>query len=177
MREHVEIEVAVDVIGRVAVGVRLGAAGWGVFVPIENHWCQAGASRRGLKQPCGCCVVFGARLDRDAVDLAVGDRLVHFAEQAAHRGVAVGRRTRLNIAPLHANEHAGDRRVRPYVNEFMTPLPKGMSGIFVISENGDGFIEQTTPCVAPYMEKATRPVDSVLWYLCGTGDSDSTSPN
>ena len=64
-----------------------------------------------------------------------------------------------------------------YVNEFMTPLPKGMSGIFVISENGEGFIEQTTPCVAPYMEKATRTVDSILWYLCGTGDSDPTSPN
>ena len=36
-----------------------------------------------------------------------------------------------------------------YVNELMTPLPKGMSGIFVISENQGGFIEQTTPCVEP----------------------------
>ena len=63
-----------------------------------------------------------------------------------------------------------------YVNEFMTPLPKGMSGIFVISENQEGFIEQTTPCVAPYEVKATRTVDATLWYLCGTTDSDPTSP-
>jgi hypothetical protein len=50
-----------------------------------------------------------------------------------------------------------------------------MSGIFVISENGEGFIEQTTPCVEPYMEKATRPVDSM--YLCSTGGSDPRSRN
>ena len=53
-----------------------------------------------------------------------------------------------------------------YVNELMTPLPIGMSGIFVISENQSGFVEQTTACVAPYEEKATRTVDSVDWYLC-----------
>ena len=64
-----------------------------------------------------------------------------------------------------------------YVNELMTPLPKGMSGIFVISENQEGFIEQTTPCVAPYEVKATRTVDATLWYLCGTTDADPTSPN
>lgn len=53
-----------------------------------------------------------------------------------------------------------------YVNEFMTPLPKGMSGIFVISENQGGFVEQTTPCAAPSREAATRTVDATLQYLC-----------
>src|SRR5262245_31085323 len=62
-----------------------------------------------------------------------------------------------------------------YVNELMTPLPKGMSGIFVISENTGGFIEQTTPCVAPSQEAATKKVDNTLWYLC-TSDPSSTSP-
>jgi hypothetical protein len=63
-----------------------------------------------------------------------------------------------------------------YVNEFMTPLPKGMSGIFVISETGGGFLEQTTPCVAGSGEKARRTVDGTLWYLCTT-DPSPTAPN
>ena len=54
---------------------------------------------------------------------------------------------------------------------------EGMSGLFVISENGEGFIEQTTPCVAPYMEKARRTVDFPTRYLCSTGGSDPTSRN
>jgi hypothetical protein len=63
-----------------------------------------------------------------------------------------------------------------YVNEFMTPLPKGMSGIFVISENQGGFIEQTTPCAAQSETKATRTVNRTLWYLCTT-DPSPTAPN
>jgi hypothetical protein len=63
-----------------------------------------------------------------------------------------------------------------YVNEFMTPLPKGMSGIFVISENQGGFWEQTTPCVAPSEVKATRSVAGTLWYLCTT-DPSPTAPD
>lgn len=53
-----------------------------------------------------------------------------------------------------------------YVNELMTPLPKGMSGIFVISETQGGLLEQTTACVAPHEEMTTRTVDGVFWYLC-----------
>jgi hypothetical protein len=63
-----------------------------------------------------------------------------------------------------------------YVNEFMTPLPKGMSGIFVISETQGGFVEQTTPCVNPSETRATRTVDGTLWYLCTT-DPSPTAPN
>jgi hypothetical protein len=55
-----------------------------------------------------------------------------------------------------------------YVNEFMTPLPKGMSGIFVISENQGGFSEQTTPCAAPSEIAATRTVAGEQQYLCTT---------
>lgn len=61
-----------------------------------------------------------------------------------------------------------------YVNEFMMPLPKGMSGVFVISENQGGFVEQTTPCMPPYEEKATRTVDATLRYVC-TDPSPSSS--
>lgn len=64
-----------------------------------------------------------------------------------------------------------------YVNEFMTPLPKGMSGIFVISENQGGFIEQIDPCAQGSVEKATRTVDGVLWYLCTTNPSSAADPN
>ena len=53
-----------------------------------------------------------------------------------------------------------------YVNELMTPLPKGMSGIFVISQNQGGLAEQTTPCRPPSEEVATRTVDTTLQYLC-----------
>jgi len=63
-----------------------------------------------------------------------------------------------------------------YVNEFMTPLPKGMSGIFVISENEGGFVEQTTPCVAPSEMRATRTVAGQQQYLCTT-DPSRTAPN
>jgi hypothetical protein len=63
-----------------------------------------------------------------------------------------------------------------YVNEFMTPLPKGMSGIFVISETEGGLVEQTSPCVAQSETKATRTVDGTLWYLCTT-DSSPTAPH
>ena len=64
-----------------------------------------------------------------------------------------------------------------YVNEFMTPLPKGMSGIFVISEN-QGRLHRADHAVrGAVQEKATRTVDATLWYLCGTSDPDPTSPN
>ena len=53
-----------------------------------------------------------------------------------------------------------------YVNELMTPLPKGMSGIFVISQNQGGFAEQTKPCEYPSEQVATRSVDAKLQYLC-----------
>ena len=61
-----------------------------------------------------------------------------------------------------------------YLNEFMTPLPKGMSGIFVISENQGGLVEQTAPCVAPSEGKATRTTSRVICGLpppCNSADT------
>lgn len=63
-----------------------------------------------------------------------------------------------------------------YANELMTPLPKGMSGMFVISENQGGLVEQTTPCVGRSQQRATRSIDGTLWYLC-TSDPSPTAPN
>jgi hypothetical protein len=64
-----------------------------------------------------------------------------------------------------------------YVNEFMTPLPKGMSGIFVISETQGGFVEQLTPCRTRKGTKATRIVDGTQWYLCATAASSAADQN
>lgn len=64
-----------------------------------------------------------------------------------------------------------------YMNEFMTPLPKGMSGIFVISENQGGFSEQATPCIDPADMKATRIAAGVQEYLCVTHPSSTMDPN
>jgi CRISPR-associated protein Csd2 len=64
-----------------------------------------------------------------------------------------------------------------YANEFMTLLPKGMSGIFVISENQGGFIEQTGACAPGSVEKATRTVNGVLWRLCTTTPNSAADPN
>ena len=46
--------------------------------------------------------------------------------------------------------------------------PDGSSGIFVISETGGGYAEQTAPCVAPSREAARRVVDGTEWRLCTT---------
>lgn len=63
-----------------------------------------------------------------------------------------------------------------YVNEFMTPLPKGMSGIFVISDNQGGFVEQSTPCANQADTRATRTVAGQQQYLCATNPSPA-DPN
>jgi hypothetical protein len=69
------------------------------------------------------------------------------------------------------------------VDGLMTPLPRGMPGVFVISPNEAGLVEQTTPCADRVI--ATRTVDSTPWYLCGdagpeayqrTMDSTWTNP-
>ena len=85
-----------------------------------------------------------------------------------HSGKGRSGRSQLRARPMRCAANLGlpqlcSRALSPtYVNEFMTPLPKGMSGIFVISENQGGFVEQTTPCEAPSEEVATRDVAGTL---------------
>ena len=48
------------------------------------------------------------------------------------------------------------------------PPPDGLSGIFVISETGGGYSEQTAACVPPSREAVRRIVDGTEWRLCTT---------
>ena len=64
-----------------------------------------------------------------------------------------------------------------YVNELMTPLPKGMSGVFVISENQEGLIEQNTPCVAPTRRRRPTRSTAPSGICAARPYPDPTSPN
>lgn len=57
-----------------------------------------------------------------------------------------------------------------------TANAKGVPGIFVISQNQGGLVEQTAPCPVDSKIVATREVDGTLWHLCTT-DPSRTSPN